>query len=219
MHTDKSRGRIVQFLIRVYLRSSAAISLYRLADALRNHSPRPAGYGSLHSFPIRRRWARTPPAALRRRPPVVPASASGSRSPGSGRRGWQISCRPRGNRARPCANSLESHTFAAGRLHGDDTTVPVLAKGKTHTGRCWVYVRDDRPFGGTDPPAAVFYYSRDRCGEHPQAHLIKYSGILQADAYGGYTQLYESGRSPGPIIETRQKNSWVSSGSGSLPSE
>jgi hypothetical protein len=65
----------------------------------------------------------------------------------------------------------------------------------------------------------VFYYSRDRCGEHPQAHLIKYSGILQADAYGGYTQLYESGRSPGPIIETRQKNSWVSSGSGSLPSE
>jgi hypothetical protein len=47
----------------------------------------------------------------------------------------------------------------------------------------------------------VFYYSRDRCGEHPQAHLIKYSGILQADAYGGYTQLYESGRSPGPIIE------------------
>src|ERR1035441_1444776 len=48
MNTDKSRGRIVQFLIRVYLRSSAAISLYRLADALRNHSPRPAGYGPLH---------------------------------------------------------------------------------------------------------------------------------------------------------------------------
>ena len=101
----------------------------------------------------------------------------------------------------PIFRRIESHIFAAGRLHGDDTTVPVLAKGKTHTGRCWVYVRDDRPFGSTDPPAAVFYYSRDRCGEHPQAHLANYTGILQADAYGGYTQLYESGRSPGPIIE------------------
>ena len=101
----------------------------------------------------------------------------------------------------PIFRRIEAHVFAAGRLHGDDTTVPVLAKGKTHTGRCWVYVRDDRPFGGTDPPAAVFYYSRDRCGEHPQAHLVNYSGILQADAYGGYTQLYESGRIPGPIIE------------------
>ena len=101
----------------------------------------------------------------------------------------------------PIFRRIESHIFAAGRLHGDDTTVPVLAKGKTHTGRCWVYVRDDRPFGGADPPAAVFYYSRDRCGEHPQAHLANYTGILQADAYGGYTQLYESGRSPGPIIE------------------
>jgi hypothetical protein len=101
----------------------------------------------------------------------------------------------------PIFRRIEAHVFAAGRLHGDDTTVPVLAKGKTHTGRCWVYVRDDRPFGSTDPPAAVFYYSRDRCGEHPQAHLVNYSGILQADAYGGYTQLYESGRIPGPIIE------------------
>jgi transposase len=101
----------------------------------------------------------------------------------------------------PIFRRIEAHVFAAGRLHGDDTTVPVLAKGKTHTGRCWVYVRDDRPFGSTDPPAAVFYYSRDRCGEHPQAHLANYTGILQADAYGGYTQLYESGRSPGPIIE------------------
>ncbi len=69
--------------------------------------------------------------------------------------------------------------------------MPVLAKGKTDTGRCWVYVRDDSPFGGPAPPAAVFYYSRDRGGEHPQAHLADYTGILQADAYGGYGKLYE----------------------------
>src|ERR1019366_4695570 len=65
----------------------------------------------------------------------------------------------------------------------------------------WVYVRDDKPFGGPEPPGAVFYYSRDRAGEHPQAHLANYSGIFQADAYGGYTKLYEGGRTPGPILE------------------
>ena len=91
--------------------------------------------------------------------------------------------------------------MAAERLHGDDTTVPVLAEGKTDTGRCWVYLRDDEPFGGAGPPAAMFYYSRDRRGEHPQAHLAGYSGILQADAYDGYNKLYLPGRSPGPILE------------------
>jgi hypothetical protein len=101
----------------------------------------------------------------------------------------------------PLLRRLEAHVFAAGRLHGDDTTVPVLAKGKTDTARCWVYVRDDRPFGGTDPPAAMFYYSRDRAGEHPQAHLTNYAGIFQADAYGGYNKLYEQNRKPGPIVE------------------
>jgi hypothetical protein len=101
----------------------------------------------------------------------------------------------------PLLRRLEAHVFAAERLHGDDTTVPVLAKGKTDTGRCWVYVRDDRPFGGTDPPAAMFYYSRDRAGEHPQMHLAKYTGIFQADAYGGYNKLYEPDRKPGPILE------------------
>ncbi len=64
-----------------------------------------------------------------------------------------------------------------------------------------IYVRDDKPFGGPAPPAAVFYYSRDRAGEHPQAHLANYSGIFQADAYSGYGKLYEPGRSPGPIFE------------------
>ena len=101
----------------------------------------------------------------------------------------------------PILRRIEAHVFAAERLHGDDTTVPVLAKGKTDTGRCWVYVRDDRPFGGPAPPAAMFYYSRDRAGEHPQAHLANYAGIFQADAYGGYNKLYEPDRKPGPILE------------------
>ena len=101
----------------------------------------------------------------------------------------------------PLLRLVEAHVMAAERLHGDDTTVPVLAKGKTDTGRCWVYVRDDKPFGGAGPPAAMFYYSRDRKGEHPQAHLAGYAGILQADAYDGYNKLYLAGRSPGPIQE------------------
>src|SRR3954470_10667143 len=101
----------------------------------------------------------------------------------------------------PLLRRVEAYVFAAERLHGDDTTVPVLATGKTDTGRCWVYVHDDRPFGGHDPPAAMFYYSHDRGGEHPQTHLAGYAGILQADAYGGYNKLYEAARKPGPIIE------------------
>ena len=93
----------------------------------------------------------------------------------------------------PLLRRVEAHVLAAERLHGDDTTVPVLAKGKTDTGRCWVYVRDDRPFGGAGPPAAMFYYSRDRKGEHPQAHLANYAGIFQADAFDGYSKLYLPG--------------------------
>src|ERR1700730_12430296 len=101
----------------------------------------------------------------------------------------------------PLFQRLEAYVLSAERLLGDDTTVPVLAKGKTDTGRIWVYVRDDKPFGGPEPPGAVFYYSRDRAGEHPQAHLAHYSGIFQADAYGAYARLYEGGRTPGPILE------------------
>src|ERR1700739_4354435 len=101
----------------------------------------------------------------------------------------------------PLLRLVEAHVMAAERLHADDTTVPLLAKGKTDTGRCWIYVRDDRPFSGAGPPAAMFYYSRDRKSEHPQAHLARYAGILQADAYDGYNQLYLAGRHPGPIRE------------------
>jgi transposase len=106
----------------------------------------------------------------------------------------------------PLSRLLEARVMAAERLHGDDTTVPVLALGKCDVARCWVYVKDDRPFGGSDPPAAMFYYPHDRSGEHPQAHLANYTGILQADAFGGYIKLYESQRSPGPI---REAACWV----------
>ena len=88
---------------------------------------------------------------------------------------------------------IRRHVFGAERIHGDDTTVPVLAQGKTITGRLWTYVRDDRPFGGPDPPAAVFYYSRDRGGEHPDRHLAGYAGILQADAYAGFKRALRTG--------------------------
>ncbi len=101
----------------------------------------------------------------------------------------------------PLFERLQAHVLTAGRLHGDDTTIPVLAKGRTDTARLWTYVRDDRPFGGPAPPAALFHYSRDRRGEHPQAHLAGYAGILQADAFGGYGKLYEPDRPAGPIKE------------------
>jgi len=101
----------------------------------------------------------------------------------------------------PIFHLIEGHTFAAERLHGDDTTVPVRAKGKTITGRLWNYVRDDRPFGGNDPPSVIFHYSRDRRGDHPKRHLAQWSGILQADAYAGYNELYAPNRDPGPVLE------------------
>ncbi len=102
---------------------------------------------------------------------------------------------------RPLHDLIAVHVLAAERIHGDDTTVPVLAKGKTDTARAWVYVRDDAPYGGADPPAALFHYSRDRSGAHPEKHLTGFAGILQADAYAGYNRLYALGRSPGPVTE------------------
>jgi transposase len=101
----------------------------------------------------------------------------------------------------PLVALIRAHVFGAARVHGDDTTVRVLAKMRTVTGRLWTYVRDDRPFGGDSPPAAIYYYSPDRGGAHPGQHLASYAGILQADAYGGYLDLYKAGRKPGPITE------------------
>jgi transposase len=101
----------------------------------------------------------------------------------------------------PLVDAIRDHVFAAERIHADDTPVPVLAKGKTKTGRLWTYVRDDRPFRGQAPPAALYFYSPDRGGQHPRAHLQSWTGIMQADAYAGYGELYEPGRVPAPIIE------------------
>jgi len=104
----------------------------------------------------------------------------------------------------PIVAAIRRHVFAAEKIHGDDTTVPVLAPGlgRTKTGRLWVYVRDDRPFCGTAPPAAAYFYSPDRRGEHPAAHLATFTGFLQADGYAGFDALYAAARTvPGPITE------------------
>ena len=101
----------------------------------------------------------------------------------------------------PLVEVIRAHAFAAERIHADDTIVPVLATGKTRTGRLWTYVRDDRPFAGRDPPAAAFFYSRDRGREHPEQHLAGFGGLMQADAYAGFNRLYEAARKPDPIIE------------------
>jgi transposase len=96
----------------------------------------------------------------------------------------------------PLVEVLFRYVTAASKLHADDTPVPVLApgNGKTKTGRLWTYVRDDRPAGDTSAPAVWFAYSPDRKGEHPEQHLRQFHGILQADAYAGFQQLYENGR-------------------------
>ena len=99
----------------------------------------------------------------------------------------------------PIVDGIRNHVFAAEKVHADDTPVPVLEPGlgRTRTGRLWVYVRDDRPFCGPAPPAAVYFYSPDRGGEHPAAHLAHFTGFLQADAYSGFAALYEP-RKAGP---------------------
>ena len=102
---------------------------------------------------------------------------------------------------RPLHELIAAHVLGAQRLHGDDTPVPVLAKGKTDTARAWVYVRDDAPFGGPDPPAALFRYSRTRSGSRPVEHLRGFAGLLQADAYAGFNPLYAPGRVPEPVTE------------------
>jgi len=96
----------------------------------------------------------------------------------------------------PLVAALGRYALAGVKVHADDTPVPVLdpGRGRTKTGRLWVYVRDDRPAGSTEPAAAWYRYSPNRKGEHPQTHLKDYSGILQADAYGGYGKIYATGR-------------------------
>jgi transposase len=114
---------------------------------------------------------------------------------------WPIGSAPAPRCSRRWPPLIRLHVMAAERLHGHDTTVPVLARGKTITGRLRTYVRDDRPFAGPAPPAAIFFFSPDRTGQHPKRHLAEYSGIPQAAAYAGFNDLYVSGRKPGPVIE------------------
>jgi len=104
----------------------------------------------------------------------------------------------------PVVAAIRRHVLAAEKIHGDDTTVPVLAPGlgRTKTGRLWVYVRDDRPFCGAAPPAAAYFYSPDRGGEHPASHMAAFTGFLQADGYAGFEALYGAQRTaPGLITE------------------
>lgn len=96
----------------------------------------------------------------------------------------------------PLVDALAVDVLASDTLHVDDTPVPVLAPGtgKTKTGRLWTYVRDERPFAGARPPAALFFYSPDRKGEHPQAHLTDFRGVIHADGYAGFNELFTGGR-------------------------
>jgi len=96
----------------------------------------------------------------------------------------------------PLGEAVRRYVMSAGKLHADDTPVPVLAPGlgKTKTGRLWTYVRDDRPWGAESPPAVWFAFSPDRKGEHPQRHLRDFAGALQADAYAGFQLIYEMGK-------------------------
>ncbi|MEP6610018.1 MAG: IS66 family transposase [Burkholderiaceae bacterium] len=95
----------------------------------------------------------------------------------------------------PLVNALRQYVLAADKLHADDTPVPVLepGRGSTKTGRLWTYVRDDRPAGSAAAPAVWFRYAPDRKGERPRAHLHNFRGVLQADGYAGFDQLYADG--------------------------
>jgi transposase len=104
----------------------------------------------------------------------------------------------------PIVDGIRRHVFAADKIHGDDTPVPLLApgNGKTKTGRLWVYVRDDRPFCGQAPPAAAYFFSPDRGSENPARHMASFSGFLQADGYAGFAALFDQARpGRGPITE------------------
>jgi transposase len=95
----------------------------------------------------------------------------------------------------PLVGAVGAHVMGAERLHADDTPVPILAPGtgKTRTGRLWVYLRDERPHGGQDPPAVLYRYTPDRKGERPRGHLKGFTGHLHADGYAGFGELYAIG--------------------------
>jgi transposase len=95
----------------------------------------------------------------------------------------------------PLVDAIGRYVIGGRKIHADDTPIPVLdpGSGKTKTGRLWVYVRDDRPAGSTDPPAAWYRYSKTREGAYPKKHLGQFRGVLQADGFAGFNTLYEGG--------------------------
>jgi transposase len=95
----------------------------------------------------------------------------------------------------PLQARLAAHVFASNKVFADDTPIPVLdpGRGRTKTGRLWVYTRDDRPWAGPDPPAAVYFYSPDRKAERPAVHLERFRGVLQVDGYAGFERLTACG--------------------------
>ena len=103
----------------------------------------------------------------------------------------------------PIADLIREYVISCNQIHGDDTPVKVLNPGtkKTKTGRMWVYVNDGRPRGDDSPIAAGYYYSPDRKGERPEEHLKDFTGILHADAYAGYNNLYKSEENPDATVE------------------
>jgi transposase len=96
---------------------------------------------------------------------------------------------------RPIHERLLSVLKTSGKLFADETTAPVLdpGRGRTKTGQLWAYARDDRPWGGTDPPGVAYLYAPDRKAERPIAHLAGFQGVLQVDGYGGYKVLADRG--------------------------
>jgi transposase len=101
----------------------------------------------------------------------------------------------------PLVLLIRAHVFAAERIHADETTVKVQAKGECRTGRLWTYVRDDRPLRRPRSAGGGVLLLADRGGKHPEEHLVSYAGLMQADAYAGFNRLYEAARKPGPITE------------------
>ncbi len=100
----------------------------------------------------------------------------------------------------PLVGRIRDNVLTSDRLHADDTPVRVLDPSRridglgkgVKEGRIWTYLRDDRPWAGTAPPGVAYHFSPDRKGEHPQRHLARFEGILQADAYSGFKALYEA---------------------------
>ena len=92
---------------------------------------------------------------------------------------------------RPVVERLAEHLRQSGKLFMDETRAPVLdpGRGRTKTGWLWALARDDRNWGGADPPGVVYFYAPSRAGQHAERFLDGFEGILQVDGYAGYTRL------------------------------